>query len=116
METPFKGLTGKQRCHLRGLAHNLHSVVQVGRAGITKPVLAAIDDSLEHHELIKVKLSHEGAKKEDATAIATACSAALCGIVGSMAILYRRHPERPKIDPDSLHAPGFLAPASSLRR
>ena len=108
METSFRELNAKQRRHLRGLAHNLRPAVQVGRAGITKSVLAAIDDSLDHHELIKVKLNHKVSK--DATAIAAICSATLCGVIGNIVILYRRHPEKPKIDPYSSDVPAFSEP------
>jgi len=51
----------KQKRYLRGLAHDLKPVVMVGNKGLTESVLAEIDNALNHHELIKVKVS--GAEK-----------------------------------------------------
>ena len=39
-------LTGKQRRHLRGLAHHLKPVVQLGNKGLTDGLLAQIDEQL----------------------------------------------------------------------
>lgn len=52
-------LMAKQRRHLRGLAHHLNPVVQIGNAGVTPAVLKQIDGALEAHELIKVKLGKD---------------------------------------------------------
>ena len=93
-------LTSKQRRYLRGLAHHLRPIVQIGQAGITDPVLAAIDEALHDHELIKVKLGDAESKKDDAQSIATACAASVCGLIGHIAILYRRHPDQPKVNVD----------------
>ena len=90
-------LTGKQRRHLRGLAHNLRPVVQVGQAGMTDAVLAAIDEALRDHELIKVRLNAPEDKKAQAQSVADALEAALCGVIGHTIILFRPDPEAPKI-------------------
>ena len=50
-------LTTKQKQYLKGLAHNLKPVVMLGQHGLTEGVLAEIDAALNHHELIKVKVS-----------------------------------------------------------
>ena len=49
-------LTNKQKQYLKGLAHSLKPVVQLGGNGLTEGVLAEIDNALSHHELIKVKV------------------------------------------------------------
>jgi RNA-binding protein len=49
-------LSNKQKQHLKGLAHSLKPVVQLGNNGFTEGVLAEIDLALNHHELIKVKI------------------------------------------------------------
>ncbi|HHD57161.1 MAG TPA: YhbY family RNA-binding protein, partial [Desulfobulbaceae bacterium] len=49
-------ITTRQRKQLRALGHHLHPVVYVGKEGITKTVLKAIDDVITAHELIKVKI------------------------------------------------------------
>lgn len=96
--------TGKQRSYLRSLAHGLKPVVQVGQRGLTEGVLGQIDAQLEHHELIKVRISVEGA---DATAEAKAAleapgdeehpglRAEVVQKVGHVLVLYR--PRREKL-------------------
>lgn len=91
-------LTGKQRRALRALAHRLSPVVLVGQAGITSEVVAAINDALLAHELIKVRLHRPENKREMAAELARRCGAALCGLLGHMVILYRPHPQKPRIE------------------
>lgn len=91
-------LAGFQRRYLRSLAHPLRPVVQVGEAGLAAPVLASVDDALETHELVKVRLRQPDDKRALAEALAEGCRAELCGLVGHTVILYRRHPERPRIE------------------
>ena len=91
-------MEGYQRKYLRGLAHGLKPVVQVGQAGVTAAVIAAVDDALEHAELIKVRLHEPEDKKAMATELAARAGAELCGMVGHTVILYRRHPDDPRIE------------------
>jgi len=90
-------LTSKQRKHLRGLAHALEPVVHVGQAGVTDAVVRSVDNALGTHELIKVRLREPDDKKTDSATIAERAGAALCGLVGHTAILYRPNPDEPKI-------------------
>ena len=50
-------ISDSQRRHLRKLAHHLKPVVIIGNAGLTENVITEIDNSLAHHELIKVKIN-----------------------------------------------------------
>ena len=90
-------MTGYQRKYLRGLAHPLKPVVQVGQGGVTEPVLAAVEAALLDHELIKVRLLKPEDKKALAGELARGCNADLCGLVGHTVILYKPHPEEPVI-------------------
>jgi len=94
-----KGLKGHQRKFLRGLAHGLKPVVQVGQEGVSPGILQAVDRALLDHELIKVRMIRSADKKAMARALAEGTAAHLCGLVGHVAILYRRHPESPTIEP-----------------
>lgn len=49
-------LTGKQKRYLRGEAHHLNAIFQIGKDGITRNQTDSIFDALDAHELIKVKL------------------------------------------------------------
>jgi RNA-binding protein len=46
----------QQISHLRGLAHKLNPVVRIGNNGLTANVLQEIENSLNAHELIKIKV------------------------------------------------------------
>ena len=50
-------LKGFQKKYLRGLAHGLKPVVQIGKEGITEGVIRAVDEGLFRHELIKIKFN-----------------------------------------------------------
>jgi len=91
-------LAGFQRRHLRGLATPIKPLVHVGESGVSEAVIKALDAALEDHELVKVKLHQPEDKKACAAALAERTSAHLCGLVGHTVILYRRHPEKPRIE------------------
>lgn len=87
-------LTGKQRRWLRGRAHDLDPVVQLGASGLTDAVVAEVDRSLEAHELIKVRLTGDRDEREStAAALADRTRAHAVGIIGKIAVLYRPHPD-----------------------
>jgi len=86
-----------QRKHLRGLAHSLKPIVQVGSSGVTESVLRQVDEALGDHELIKVRLFDPEDKKADAQSLAEGTQSTLCGLVGHTVILYRAHPDEPTI-------------------
>jgi RNA-binding protein len=94
-------LAGFQRKALRARAHGLAPVAQVGSAGVTDRVVAAIDAALRDHELVKVRMLQPPDKKAMASELARATSAALCGLVGHTAILYRPDAESPRVVPPS---------------
>ena len=73
--------------------------MHVGKGGLTEGVVHAVDQALTDHELIKVQMRRPEDKKALAQDLADSASAALCGLVGHTVILYRPHPEAPKIRP-----------------
>ena len=84
-------LTAAQTRFLRGQAHDLKALLQVGGKGITDALIAEIDGALEHHELIKVKVAGEDRDARDAmiAQIAERTDAALVQRIGHTAVLYR---------------------------
>lgn len=92
-------LDGKQLRHLRALAHDLKPIVQVGKNGVTDAVVKELDQALLAHELVKVKIGGESpADGSDLEARLGDLSATFVGQVGNVAIVYRRHPEKPRIE------------------
>lgn len=49
-------LTGKERSYLKGLAHKMDPLIQLGKDGINQGFLNQIDKLLEDHELVKIKV------------------------------------------------------------
>lgn len=91
-------LTGKQKRHLRGLGHELHPLVTIGDKGLSESVLAELEQTLEHHELIKIKVSagERDEKKALIAEMAEKSRATLVQTVGHVALLYRKA-QQPKL-------------------
>ena len=92
-------LTGKQVRHLRGLGHHLHPVVMIGKEEVSDALATSVEEALETHELIKVKLQ-EGCmmdRKEVAEILAERTGAAVVQVLGKTILLFRRGAEA-KID------------------
>ena len=90
-------LTGSVRTYLRGLAHHLKPSVIVGQHGITESFIHATDQALENHELIKVKFNHfKDHKQMLAPEIAQKTRSELVGLIGNIAIFYRKQPDTAK--------------------
>ncbi len=88
-------LSSFQRQYLKGLAHHLKPVVQIGKNGLTDRVFADIDRALFSHELIKVKFQDHQEKKEVfSQAISHELEGEEVGKVGNMVIFYREHPQQ----------------------
>ena len=84
-------LTGKQARHLRGLGHHLKPVVYVGKEEVNEAVIAATEEALAIHELIKVKLQ-DGClsdRKEVAEELTAATDSAVAQLLGKTILLYR---------------------------
>lgn len=84
-------LSGKQARHLRGLGHHLQPVVLVGKDAITDGLVSSVDEALEQHELIKIKLQ-EGCimnRKDVASILSERCEAAIAQILGRTILLFR---------------------------
>ena len=83
-------LRGSDRRHLRGLANPIKAVVQVGEAGLGEGVLAAVEQALRDHELVKVRIAADREQRRGIAArIAEATRSELAGLVGRVAIFYR---------------------------
>ena len=88
-----------QKRYLRGLAHALKPVILVGNKGITQALVAEFSQALDHHELIKVRLTGDDRdeRAEQIDELAKASGADLVQNIGKVACFYRRNAEQPKI-------------------
>ena len=93
-------LKASQKRNLRALAHHLKPLVTVADKGLSESVLAEIERALLDHELVKIKLrADREQRKAWVKDIAGHCHAELIQAIGQTASFYRRHPEKPVIDP-----------------
>jgi RNA-binding protein len=92
-------LTGKQRRHLRALAHPMKPLVQIGKGGIDDGLVAAVDQALTDHELVKIKVGESSPvdRHAAATELATKTKSELAQVLGNIVLLYRADPEEPTI-------------------
>jgi len=89
-------LKGFQKRYLRGQAHAIKPLVHLGKHGLTETVLASLNEALEHHELVKVRVRSGGSKDEKRELVAELCQqtrASEVSMVGHTATLYRQHPD-----------------------
>src|SRR6185312_1129423 len=84
---------------LRGQAHGLKAILQVGGKGVSDALVAEVDGALEHHELIKVKVAAEDRDVRDAMVqeLAQRAGAALVQRIGHTAVLYRASKDHRRI-------------------
>ena len=92
-------LTGQQRRALRALGHHLEPIVIVGQSGVTEGVIAAVEQALYDHELIKVKINEgpEG-RHEAAQRLAEATGSELAQLLGRTALLFKKRAEDSKFE------------------
>lgn len=92
-------LTASQIRFLRGQAHDLRAVLQVGGKGVTDALATELDGLLEHHELIKVKVAAADREERDALVetLVERSGAALVQRIGHVAVLYRPAQDKRRI-------------------
>ncbi|CCF66387.1 RNA-binding protein YhbY [Xanthomonas phaseoli pv. phaseoli] len=92
-------LTSAQNRFLRGQAHDLKALLQTGGKGVTPAFLAELEEVLERHELVKVKVASEDRETRDAmiAELIEQTGSALVQRIGHVAILYRPSKEKRQI-------------------
>ena len=92
-------LNGKQKRQLRALGHHLTVVVQVGADGVTEGVIAATEQALKDHELIKVKIADEREGREGAIeALVNGTGAEVAQTLGKTVLLFKKRKKNSKIN------------------
>lgn len=91
-------LTPKNRAVLKSMANHLKPQVTLGKGEVDENILSAIANSLEAHELIKVKVLQNS--NEDIHAISEqiilGTDSFLVDIIGRIIILYRPSKKHPR--------------------
>ena len=92
-------ITSKQRSQLKAIAQNLETIIQVGKGGITDPVVASVNDALTAREIVKGKVLESAmlTPREACEILAERCKAEPVQVIGTKFVLYRRNPKNPVI-------------------
>ena len=91
---------GELRRRLRAHGHALKPLVQVGKGGVTKGVLAQVAQALYDHELVKVRVGTECPVDRFAVAddLAAQPGTQVVQVLGRVVLVYKRHPEKPRFE------------------
>ena len=92
-------MTSKERAKLRGLANHIETILQVGKSGITEPLVKQAADALTARELIKGKVLENAPllPQEAAEELAKATGAQVVQVIGTRFVLYKRNEKNPVI-------------------
>lgn len=93
-------INSKQRAYLRSLANTLPSIFQIGKGGITGPLIEQLSLAITAHELIKITVLETSglAAKEAANALVLPLRAEIVQCIGRKIVLYRENPEQKRIE------------------
>ena len=85
-------LTKKQKKFLTGIAHGLNPMIIIGANGVTDSLMAELERTLEHHEILKIKIA--SAEREDRKTIIDyileQTGAELVQSIGKTCVIYRQ--------------------------
>ena len=86
-------MNSTQKKALKAQAHHLNPVILMGGKGLSENLIAATDEAVSAHELIKVKLMGEQKADREAAALelCAATQAGLIQIIGHIATIYRKN-------------------------
>ncbi len=98
--TKIEQLTSKQVKYLKGLGHHLSVVAMVGREGMSKEVIKAVEDVLCAHELVKIRIQNNCPfdRKEAAQRLSEATGAVVAQVLGNTVLLYRENDDLERDD------------------
>ncbi len=83
-------LTNAQIRDLKAQAQRLNATLKIGKESLSPQFLAALDEVLRHHQLVKVKFDEfKEQKKELAPQLAERSRSHLVTRVGNLVVLYR---------------------------
>jgi RNA-binding protein len=95
-------LTSKQRAYLRKIGHQMDPIIQIGKSGVTEPVIRQVDEALEARELIKARVLQSCTDSIESIAeqLVKATGAEVVQSIGNILLFYRRSSKHPTIELD----------------
>lgn len=92
-------MTSKQRAYLMSLAHSLTPLFQIGKSGLTPEVTAAVDESFNNKELLKITVLKNCVEdpRDIASMLAERSRSQVVRVIGRKIVLYKENKEDKKI-------------------
>jgi len=92
MSQPEK-LTTNQKKYLRGIAHGLNPMIIIGANGVTESLMAELENTLDHHEILKIKMASADRddRKQIVDYILEQTGALLVQTIGKICVIYRQN-------------------------
>ncbi|MFC5471642.1 ribosome assembly RNA-binding protein YhbY [Cohnella suwonensis] len=92
-------LTGKQKRHLRSLAHHLTPIFQVGKGGTNDQLVRHIEEAIETRELIKISVLNNNSDdpREIGEELAEKSRCELVQVIGKTIVLYKESTDHKEI-------------------
>lgn len=92
-------ITTKQRAYLRSLANGIDAIMQIGKGGITEPLVATLGDALEAREIIKLSVLETAplTPKECMSELSALLDCESVQVIGRKIVLYRESKENKRI-------------------
>ena len=91
-------LTSKQRAKLRKLAHDMETLIQIGKGGVTPGVVEQVRETLNNKELVKGKVLENCLMdaKEAAFGLADKINCDVVFTIGSKFVLFKVSDDKDK--------------------
>jgi len=92
-------MKGKQKAYLRGLAHSMQPILQVGKGGVTENLVCQLQEALEARELVKVNVlkNSPAESRELAEELGKKTGAEVIQVIGNKITLYKQSKKKPEI-------------------
>ena len=92
-------LNTKQIKQLKSLGHQLNPIVTIGQHGMKESINTELALALDFHQLVKIKvgLGDRDQRNELIDTLSKHHKALLVQSIGSIALMYRKNPEKPSL-------------------
>lgn len=92
-------ITSKQKSYLRSKANRLQPIFQIGKSGLTEPIIKQVEEALEARELVKLSVLQncDQEKEEIADLLSKESGMEVIQIIGNTIVVYKESVEKKRI-------------------
>lgn len=93
-------MTSKQRAYLRGLAHAIEPIFQIGKSSVTPELTKAVAEALEARELVKISVLNNcmDAPYDLADVLSERTGSQVVQVIGKKITLYKESKNKKRIE------------------